>query len=194
MKFCKECGQGNDDDASYCVQCGSPVPEDVEEPGARAREGAPPAGPSAAAAPGPWPPGTPPGPVPPPPPEVPAHPPYGWPAGYVPPPRPSRYDGMAIASFVLGLVGFVMWPCAPVTGVLAVVFGYVGRRNIAESSGNLDGATFCTVGIILGFVQIGIALAVLVVWLIVVIVANVTRGSAGAALPALIACAGLLAA
>lgn len=212
MRFCNECGQGNQDDAAFCVQCGAAVtggPESgVGEPGrGGADEPSAGGGPEAeGAAPPPGPPvGPPPGPpaappvgpgfqpgAPPPPgvqaPFRPGPPPPQYvapPPGYVPAPH-QQTDGMAVASLIMGISGFFF---CPLMGILAVIFGYMGKKNIAQSGGRLGGDSFCLAGIILGFIQIGLVVFLVVIWAIIAAVAT----SSGAVAPALV-CLGLLAA
>lgn len=201
MNFCEQCGQGNQDDAAFCVQCGAALPasgsESAPQGGGQATpiegavsaqpppEGAPP--PPGAAVP-------PPSGMPPPPPGAQAPPPgQAWappgppgppgmpPPGYVPVARKNT-DGMAVAALIMGIAGFFF--CPLVLGVLAVIFGYMGRRRIAESNGVLEGDSFCTAGIILGFIQIGIMLLVGIIWAIIAIIAATSNASSMA--PALI--------
>ena len=177
MKFCNQCGQGNQDDAAFCVQCGAGLPAEGEGAGTA---GAPAQG----AAPPPQdmpppPPGVAPGPPPPP-----GMPPPGYAA-----PMPRRgTDGMAIASLIMGIGGFFI--CPLIMSVLAVIFGYIGRRNIAESNGMLEGDSFCTAGIILGFIGIGLVVLFGIIWAIIAIIAATSNASALA--PALMS-AGVLA-
>ena len=193
MKFCDQCGQGNMEDSAFCVQCGTQM-----KPGEAGAEGNPPVGPApppagegtpppqgATAAPeGAIPPPVPPPPGTMPPPGVPPGqaytqgppPPPGTPPGYYPGvPHQVPTDGMALASLVLGIAGFLI--CGPglIAGVLAVIFGYIGRRHIAESNGALEGSSFCTAGIILGFIQIGLAVFIGVIWAIIAIIAATTH-------------------
>lgn len=105
------------------------------------------------------------------------------PPGYVPVARKNT-DAMAVASLIMGIVGFLLGCILPVTGVLAVVFGYMGRRRIDESNGALEGDSFCTAGIILGFIQIGITVLIGIIWAIIAIIAATSNASAMA--PALI--------
>ncbi|MFI6036170.1 hypothetical protein ACIBBD_18760 [Streptomyces sp. NPDC051315] len=85
---------------------------------------------------------------------------YGWPGT-----RPME-NGMGITAMVLGIIaagGFCMWPAAIVTGVLAVIFGLIGRAKAARGEASNPGQALA--GIICGaagFV-LGIALVVLVV-------------------------------
>lgn len=203
MKFCDKCGQGNPDDAAFCIQCGTPVSAGAQGAAGAPPEGSPPSPPEMpppppgvpgppppppgqAYAPGPPPP--PPGqayaPGPPPPPGIQGMPPPGYPA--IPPRK--QTEGMAVASLILGIGGFFF---CTLLGVLAIVFGYMGRNKIKESGGMLEGDSMCTAGIILGFIQIGITVFVVLIWVIIAIIAASSSASA-LALPAAIT-AGLLA-
>jgi Domain of unknown function (DUF4190) len=99
------------------------------------------------------------------------------PPGYAPIPRRVT-EGTAIAALILGIAGFFFCPVTLITGPLAVVFGYMGRRKIAESNGTLEGDGFCIAGIILGFVQIGLLVAFGLVWAIIAIIASTTNAGA----------------
>ncbi|GAB4081132.1 DUF4190 domain-containing protein [Modestobacter muralis] len=76
-------------------------------------------------------------------------PPYGY--GY---PPPQRTNGMAIASMVLGIL-WIYW----IGSVLALVFGYVAKRQIRERGE--AGGGMATAGIVLGWVGIGILAVIL---------------------------------
>lgn len=69
------------------------------------------------------------------------YPPQGW-----GPPRPT--NGMAIASMVLGIL-WIYW----VGSILALVFGYQAKRQIAERGE--AGGGFATAGIVLGWIGVG---------------------------------------
>jgi hypothetical protein len=85
-------------------------------------------------------------------------PPYGQqPYGYgYPPPR--RTNGLAIASMVLGII-WLYW----IGSILALVFGYVARKQIRERGESGDGMAIA--GIVLGWVGVGIIALVLVIGL-----------------------------
>ncbi|MCZ2815489.1 DUF4190 domain-containing protein [Modestobacter sp. VKM Ac-2984] len=90
------------------------------------------------------------------PPGPPPGPPYGPPgAPYGPPPYgygyppPQRTNGLAIASMVLGIV-WLYW----IGSILALVFGYVAKKQIRERGEGGDG--MATAGIVLGWVGIGV--------------------------------------
>ena len=83
-------------------------------------------------------------------------------------------SGKAIASLVLGIGGFVIFPV--VLSILAIVFGRSAKREIAERPG-LGGAGLATAGIVLGW--IGVALSVVAVLLVLLLVAVSTSTSTG---------------
>ena len=149
MKFCNQCGQGNEEEADFCIQCGTKLGAEGEAPAAPAG-GAPPPPPGVAATPAP---GY----------TAPVQQPTGFPpppGAYQPPPpglpiaRPKPNDGSAIASLIMGIAAFLV--CPLLLGVLAVVFGYIGKRNIEDSGGMLGGEAFAVAGIILGWINIAI--------------------------------------
>jgi hypothetical protein len=101
-----------------------------------------------------------PGPAPPPatPPPA-AYPPPGY-VGYGPP-QPTSTNGMAIASLVLGIL-WLYW----IGSILALIFGYVAKRQIDESAGRQTGRGMAIAGIVLGWIGVGIGalIAVIVVF------------------------------
>jgi hypothetical protein len=77
---------------------------------------------------------------------------------YAPPAAiPAPTNGMAIAALVCGILGI---------SILALIFGYIGRRQIDESQGLSGGRGLAIAGIVLGWV----GLAFLVFWIIIAVV------------------------
>jgi hypothetical protein len=72
-------------------------------------------------------------------------------AGWVPPPRT---PGQAVAALILGIVGLVL--CPIVGSILALVFGYMGKREIDASGGRLGGRGIALSGIVLGWVGLAV--------------------------------------
>ena len=70
--------------------------------------------------------------------------------------QPTRTNGFAIASMVLGIL-WVYW----IGSILALVFGYIAKSQIDNSRGAQSGRGMAIAGIVLGWV--GIAAIVLVV-------------------------------
>ena len=111
-----------------------------------------------------------------PPPQPPAGPPpassppaYGQqPGGYGYQSTP-KTNGLAIASLVLGIAQIFL--CI-IGGILALVFGYISRRQIDESGGTQGGRGMAIAGIILGWIGIGLGIAYIVVIIIAVIVSD----------------------
>ncbi|MEV0124619.1 DUF4190 domain-containing protein [Streptomyces sp. NPDC050703] len=99
---------------------------------------------------------------------------YGWPAMPMAP-----ANGMGVTGLTLGVisaVGFCLWPLAIVLGILAVIFGAVGRgkakRGEATNGGQALAGIICgAVGVVLG--------AALLVLLIVVPDDALDAGAAG---------------
>jgi Domain of unknown function (DUF4190) len=118
----------------------------------------PPAGPPAASSPPPS------EPTPPPAPPAYGHQPGGY--GYQSTPKT---NGLAIASLVLGIAQIFL--CI-IGGILALVFGYIARRQIDESGGTQGGRGMAIAGIILGWIGIGLGIAYIVVIIIAVIVSD----------------------
>ena len=98
-------------------------------------------------------------------------PPGAWPqpvGGPYPPPHPGawapRTNGLAIASLVLGIVGWI--PCG-VGSIAAIIFGFVARTQIRDSRGTQTGEGMATAGIVLGFAWIGLIVTYFVVFALV---------------------------
>jgi uncharacterized protein DUF4190 len=82
--------------------------------------------------------------------------PYGAPYGYPYAPPQQRTNGLAIASMVLGIL-WLYW----VGSILALVFGYVARRQIRERGES--GGGMATAGIVLGWIGVGFIVVAVVV-------------------------------
>lgn len=87
---------------------------------------------------------------------------YGWPGTA---PLPS--NGMGTAALVIGIIAavvFCLWPIAILLGVLAVIFGSIGRakarRGEATNPGQALAGIICgAVGIVFGLVMIALLIA-----------------------------------
>jgi Domain of unknown function (DUF4190) len=83
------------------------------------------------------------------------------PPGYGQPlPVGQTTNGLAIASLVLGIV----WVFG-LGSILAVIFGFVGRKQIRQSGGRQSGGGMAIAGIVLGFVGV----VGLILWIVLVI-------------------------
>ena len=138
--FCFKCGASMPEDATVCPQCAAPV-QAV--------------------------------PTPPPPPQQPSTPnpasTSSWlnvppaPSQYSPqyppqaqsyqPYQPTKTDGGAIASMVLGIASFVL--CLSFfSGIPAVIVGHISRSKIKKSGGRLKGDGMALAGLILGYISL----------------------------------------
>jgi hypothetical protein len=144
--FCSMCGAPNEDDAVFCGNCGAPL--DLEETAVEAEFEAS----EAAVSEEPAEEGvvleelpSEPPPVPPPP----------------PPPRMQtvQTSGMAVASLVMGILG---WTVLPLLGsILAIIFGYSARNEIRQRPGELEGEGMAMAGLVLGWLMVGVSVLVL---------------------------------
>lgn len=76
-------------------------------------------------------------------------------------PRPVK-NGFAVASLAMGV--FSIWPLMGIGPILALVFGFVARHQIARSGGMQTGRSMASAGIALGV--IGLALMIGLMWYI----------------------------
>lgn len=65
--------------------------------------------------------------------------------------QPPKTEGLAIASMVCGIVGFVS--CG-LTGIAAAILGHKANKKIARSNGALGGSGFATAGLVTGYISI----------------------------------------
>lgn len=66
-----------------------------------------------------------------------------------PPPQQNQTSAMAVASLILGIV-WLYW----VGSILALIFGYLAKREIDQEPGKLTGRGMAITGIILGWVGV----------------------------------------
>jgi hypothetical protein len=78
---------------------------------------------------------------------------------------PQRTNGFAVVSLSMGILWYV-W----IGSILALIFGYVAKRQIDASQGRQKGRGFAIAGIVLGWV--GVGLLALVIIAVVVIKPN----------------------
>jgi hypothetical protein len=73
----------------------------------------------------------------------------------------NKYNGLAIASLVLGII-WVYW----IGSILAIVFGHIALRQIKESDGTQTGRGMAIAGVVLGYIGL-VTILLLIVLLIV---------------------------
>lgn len=141
MRFCSRCGAGNTEEAAFCSECGTALKED----------GAQTAGvelPQQNLG-------------------VPMYPPQmsvPLMTTAVPVVSTPKSDGMCIISLVLGISSFFI--CPIIFGILAIVFGRIGQKNVAASRGLLGGDSMARAGVILGIINIAFSMLVIVIGMI----------------------------
>jgi hypothetical protein len=95
--------------------------------------------------------------------------PYGQQPAYG---APRRTEGLAVASLVLGIAGFIV--CPVVCSVLAIIFGVQARTKIRQDP-SLQGAGMAQAGFVLGI--IGVALGAIGLLIIIIAAANNSSSS-----------------
>ncbi len=100
-------------------------------------------------------------------------PPYGYyPPAYgqaLPAPQTSSY---AIASLVCSIASWFVIPF--IGAIAAVVLGHVARHEIRQSYGRKGGSGLAVAGLVIGYIQIGLAIlgGIFLLWLFIVLAAN----------------------
>jgi uncharacterized Zn finger protein (UPF0148 family) len=80
-----------------------------------------------------------------------------------PPPSPPSLptSGLAIASLVLGVGGLFVLPL--IGSILAIIFGYMARRDIRHRPDEISGDGLALVGLVTGWIGVGLALVGLLI-------------------------------
>jgi len=125
---CVQCDAAIVDGSRFCPQCGSPV-----ETGTPPAEGGHSVGSSQAEARA-----------------TPAENPPS--AAAVPVAKPRHTDDKAVASFLFGLLSFIL---SIFTGIPAIVLGHIARANIRKSGGQLKGDGLAVTGLASGYLSLG---------------------------------------
>lgn len=80
---------------------------------------------------------------------------------YIPAPPTSN---MALVSLIMGILGWVVLPV--IGSVLAVVFGHAALGDIDRSGGQIGGRGIAQVGLILGYVALGLSVLSIILFVI----------------------------
>jgi len=75
-----------------------------------------------------------------------------------PPPRPQT-PGIAIASLVLGILGFICF--GPLGSIPAIICGHIAKTRIKTSGGALTGDGLALAGLIMGYVGLGLFILII---------------------------------
>lgn len=167
--ICPSCGRERGE-AAICPGCG-----------AGPQAPAPPVQPAQGAAP-PQPQGQPPYPGYPPHPGYPPYPTYGaapggtpYAVGVYPYPQSKTTNPKAIVSLVLGILGITS--CYIVSGLPALIVGYLARREIKDSPETQDGNGLAVAGIVLGWISVGLTVVLAVSIVLVAMLSAAGSGS-----------------
>ena len=104
-------------------------------------------------------------------PAAPYHTPYGGPPGYYPG-APVPNSGLAIASMVCGIAGYLTCYFVGILGIPAVICGHMAISQINNSPVPVAGRGMAIAGLILGYLGILITLGVVVSFLFAVVAAG----------------------
>ncbi|HTW10087.1 MAG TPA: DUF4190 domain-containing protein [Acidimicrobiales bacterium] len=81
-----------------------------------------------------------------------------------------KTNGLAVAALVMGCCCLL---CGPLTGVLAVIFGFVARSQIRRSEGMQTGNGMAIAGIVIGLIFV----ALTILYIVLVVVIGITDNS-----------------
>ena len=90
-------------------------------------------------------------------------------------PQPITTSPWSIVSLISGISSYLLLPF--LGGILALITGYVAKREIKSSNGALSGSGMATAGLWLGWINV--ILCVLAVILIILLVVGIIGGFAG---------------
>lgn len=75
------------------------------------------------------------------------------------PPEGTTYQtpnsSMAVISLIAGILGFTLFPL--LGSIVAVITGYMARKEIQESAGTIGGEGLATAGLVMGWIGIGLS-------------------------------------
>jgi hypothetical protein len=84
-------------------------------------------------------------------------------------------NGMAIASLVCGILGWVMFPV--VAPILAIIFGHLARGQIRHTGEG--GGGMALAGLVLGYINLALCLVVAVIGIVALLIAVAAARAAG---------------
>jgi hypothetical protein len=90
------------------------------------------------------------------------HPGHGYPGHHQEHVGSVRTSGKAVTSFILGIISFILLPLIP--AIIAVILGSQARKEIRNDPSQ-TGDGFAVAGLVLGWINIGLAALALLVFL-----------------------------
>ena len=73
----------------------------------------------------------------------------------------TKTAGLAIASLVMGITGYIL--TGPIGGLAAIICGHMAKSRIRDSEGSLEGDGLALAGLILGYVNLGVTVLLVIV-------------------------------
>lgn len=81
-----------------------------------------------------------------------------------PPCQPPETSALALASLATGIAAWFIFPVAG--AIAAIVTGFLAQNEIRASGGRLTGTAFATAGLVLGWLQIGLIILGVILFVI----------------------------
>jgi hypothetical protein len=81
-----------------------------------------------------------------------------------------KTSGLALASLICGITAWTILPIF-LNAIAAVITGSMAKKEIKESNGTITGSGMATAGLILGWVQIGLAILAIIGFIILLVAA-----------------------
>lgn len=100
------------------------------------------------------------------------YPTYATPAypGYYAGPMAQSTNGMAIASLVCSIAGFVIFPL--IGAVLGVIFGHIALKQIKVSQE--QGHGMAVAGLVMGYIQLALSLLAILLFILIIVIGSST--------------------
>ena len=93
----------------------------------------------------------------------------------VPPPQPAaRTSTWAILSLIAGIGTWTFLP--GIASILAIIFGYVAKKEIKNSNGTVAGSGMATWGLVLGWISVAFVLLAICIITILLITGTIGAG------------------
>ncbi len=82
---------------------------------------------------------------------------------------PKKDSGLAIASLVCGIAAWTIFPV--LAAIAAVITGHMAKKEIRESGNTLGGDGMALAGLLMGYIQLGLFVLVIIVVIFVALFA-----------------------
>ena len=95
------------------------------------------------------------------------YPPQPQPPYYPAPPPVAQTNSLAIVSLIAGILAWTL--CPGLGAPIAIICGHIAKGQIRDSMGRMTGDGLATAGLVLGYIEIALALIGICVYLIFVV-------------------------